>query len=215
MKQPLDPQHVIDSVDSKTAEVLTNVLRRAYLETEQVIQSHSIFQSPHEPSIRGNIIHWATDYLINHSVVQGKLSGVSSWRKVENGGASYLEFFNNGKILTFSRVQNEWNLPRKSEFRLNNAYGNQLLLEGILAPESEQEEIPSLVLVHGGLRELAFARTMMLGSIDRDDQFVLARGKENWASIYKGDGIEDDAIEAIPEIEIAIKKELLSAFGNG
>lgn len=217
MNQPLNPELAIDCIPGHIEAGLVNVLRSAYSQNDQLHANSPILSSgPLAQQSEGFNRYIIVAHAIDKAVSEGRLEGKVTWIPFPKSPSGfYIEYSFQGYMVTFSHVQQRFDLPRQATYRMDRAHGNQLLL----FPDKEElaETVTNVVLLHGN-RNLDFAQFVILGLDEKGDQKALAYSR-NLADDDFGYG--DDEItpaspsgptapapsEQIKPIRIALKKE--------
>lgn len=217
MNQPLNPELAIDSIPSHIEAGLMNVLRSAYSQNDQLHTNSPILSGgPLAQQSEGFNRYVIVAHAIDKAVSEGRLDGKVTWIPFPKSPSGfYIEYSFEGYLVTFSHVQQRFDLPRQATYRLNRAHGNQLLL----FPEQDEapETVTNVVLLHGN-KNLDFAQFVILGLDEKGNQKALAFSRN---LVNDDHGYGDDEItpanpsgpvtpaptEQIKPMRIALKKE--------
>ncbi len=220
--QPLDPSEIVNSVPPQVSWPLIQAVQRAYHGTEQIIADHPILSSgPHVGLARGFNRYVLVEHHVAKAHKDALLPGDVSWIPFDGNESGYYLQYSFGLVtVTFSHVHRLYDIPRRSEYRINRAYSNQLRLELDPPSTTVPNQAAHLVLLHGS-QSLDFAQFAILGVDERDRQIALAYSKN-----LLGEGLEPGAfagsepiepapVEGVGEAQVRLRREFTEHESEG
>lgn len=125
-------------------------IRQAYKAADDLIKDQPILEVSSARSNHGRIRSWAMDLAFERLITTGCWPFDYSWEYFEKPTGKYLQIRLGSSLMSMSLVADPKYVPRRVQFRANNALGNPApFLFDEMNHDYEVNGLPNFILVHG------------------------------------------------------------------